>query len=243
MRILIIRHGDPDYANDTLTEKGHREAKLLAERYGKEKIDYFYSSPLGRAKHTCEYVARAHGKENQIIVKDWLREFNVNYRLPTGEDKHIFWDLLPGFWVEMDQMYDHKNWKNQDFYTCAGLDKRYDEVVAGLDEVLKQHGYTRNGRLYETEQGNHDTIAFFCHFGLETVLLSHLCNISPISLSHNFVALPSSVTTLYTEERRKGQVSFRCASFGDTGHLYAGGEPPSFAARFCEVYEDDTRHD
>ena len=32
MRILFIRHGDPDYANDTLTEKGHREAALLAER-------------------------------------------------------------------------------------------------------------------------------------------------------------------------------------------------------------------
>ena len=32
MRILFIRHGDPDYENDTLTEKGHREAALLAEK-------------------------------------------------------------------------------------------------------------------------------------------------------------------------------------------------------------------
>ena len=39
MRILIIRHGDPDYANDTLTEKGHREAKLLAEKLKKEKYE------------------------------------------------------------------------------------------------------------------------------------------------------------------------------------------------------------
>ena len=31
MRILLIRHGDPDYENDTLTVKGHREAALLAE--------------------------------------------------------------------------------------------------------------------------------------------------------------------------------------------------------------------
>jgi formamidopyrimidine-DNA glycosylase len=36
MRILIIRHGDPDYEHDTLTEKGHREAKLLAEKLVKE---------------------------------------------------------------------------------------------------------------------------------------------------------------------------------------------------------------
>lgn len=32
MRILFIRHGDPDYLNDTLTEKGCREADLLAKR-------------------------------------------------------------------------------------------------------------------------------------------------------------------------------------------------------------------
>jgi len=31
MRIVFIRHGDPDYAKDSLTEKGKREAKLLAE--------------------------------------------------------------------------------------------------------------------------------------------------------------------------------------------------------------------
>ena len=29
MKILIIRHGDPDYSIDSLTEKGWREAELL----------------------------------------------------------------------------------------------------------------------------------------------------------------------------------------------------------------------
>lgn len=27
MRILFIRHGDPDYVNDTLTEKGRRRQR------------------------------------------------------------------------------------------------------------------------------------------------------------------------------------------------------------------------
>ena len=39
MRLLIIRHGDPDYTNDSLTEKGKREAELLSDRIAKEKID------------------------------------------------------------------------------------------------------------------------------------------------------------------------------------------------------------
>ena len=29
MKIIFVRHGDPDYEHDTLTEKGIREAKLL----------------------------------------------------------------------------------------------------------------------------------------------------------------------------------------------------------------------
>ena len=32
MRLLIIRHGDPDYEHDTLTEAGRLEVQLLAER-------------------------------------------------------------------------------------------------------------------------------------------------------------------------------------------------------------------
>ena len=62
-------------------------------------------------------------------------------------------------------------------------------------------------------------------------------------LWHNFVALPSSVTTIVTEEREKGIAQFRCLGFGDVSHLYAADEEPSFAARFCECFEDDTRHD
>jgi len=33
-------------------------------------------------------------------------------------------------------------------------------------------------------------------------------------------------------------------SFGDISHLYAGEEEPSFAARFCESYQNsEERHD
>lgn len=243
MRILIIRHGDPDYEHDTLTEKGRREASLLAQRLSKEQIDYIYSSPLGRAKDTCAYTAKALGKEKEVEIKDWLQEFGAPHTLPSGEFRHIFWDLLPEFWTKIDKMYTKDEWLDQDFYRDTLLVERYKNVTDGLDELLKNHGYTRNGRLYKTEQGNHDTIALFCHFGLEAVLLSHLCNISPIVLTHHFCARTSSVTTLYTEEREKGKAVFRCVSFGDTGHLYAGEEEPSFSARFCEVYEDETRHD
>ena len=39
MRLLIIRHGDPDYEKDCLTEKGKKEAALLAEYLKDENIN------------------------------------------------------------------------------------------------------------------------------------------------------------------------------------------------------------
>lgn len=243
MKIRILRHGDPDYEHDTLTEKGHREAKLLADKLSKEKIDFIYSSPLGRAKDTCMYTARAIGKEKDVVVKDWLREFDKKLTLPSGRERGIPWDMLPEEWIDEPKMYDYKTWYGQEFYRAADMESAYKKVTDGLDGVLADHGYVRDGDVYRTEQGNRKTIAFFCHFGLEMVLLSHLCGISPIPLWHHFVALPTSVTTLYTEERREGTAVFRCVGFGDTGHLYAGGEEPSFSARFCETFASDERHD
>jgi broad specificity phosphatase PhoE len=42
---LRIRHGDPVYAIDGLTEKGSREVALLAKKLSKERIDKIYSPP------------------------------------------------------------------------------------------------------------------------------------------------------------------------------------------------------
>ena len=53
MKLLIVRHGDPDYTIDSLTEKGWREARSLAQKLSKLEIKDFYVSPLGRAKDTA----------------------------------------------------------------------------------------------------------------------------------------------------------------------------------------------
>ena len=102
----------------------------------------------------------------------------------------------------------------------------------------------REGHYYRVEKPNEDTLVFFCHFGLECVLLAHLIGASPMVLWHGFCAAPSSVTTVNTEERREGIASFRISAFGDISHLYVHEEPPAFAARFCEMYSNkDECHD
>ena len=53
MKLILVRHGDPDYTLDSLTEKGWHEAEILAERISTFDVDDFYCSPLGRARDTA----------------------------------------------------------------------------------------------------------------------------------------------------------------------------------------------
>ena len=73
MRILLIRHGDPDYENDTLTEKGCREAELLAKRALSLHMGKCYVSPLGRAQRTALPSLEAAGCKAETV--EWLQEF------------------------------------------------------------------------------------------------------------------------------------------------------------------------
>lgn len=52
MKLIFIRHAEPDYSIDSLTEKGFYEAQLLAKRTAGWKVTDFYCSPLGRAIRT-----------------------------------------------------------------------------------------------------------------------------------------------------------------------------------------------
>lgn len=242
MRLLIIRHADPDYERDSLTEKGWREAALLAGRLAPGEYAGLYASPLGRARDTASLTLARLGRE--AVVCDWLREFHAPISRPDVPDRPMIpWDWLPQDWTRDARFYDPERWHEPEAMAQGRVKAEYDRVAAGLDAILAGHGYEREGRVYRVQRPNHDCLAFFCHFGVGCVMLSHLLGVSPMVLWHGACAAPSSVTTLVTEERREGTASFRMSGYGDTSHLYANGEPPAFSARFCECFADDTRHD
>ena len=243
MKILIVRHADPDYTIDSLTEAGWQEAKLLAKRLSTLHINEFYVSPLGRAQDTVSCTLERMNRRG--ITCEWLREFWPKINRPDQKEKRkVCWDWLPSDWSCEEKYYNVNTWTDTDIMKEANVKEAYDYVCEEFDELLKKYGYVRENAYYRVEKSNNDTIVLICHFGIECVLLSHLLNVSPMILWHGFCALPSSVTTIYTEERRKGIASWRVNSFGDTAHLYAEGVEPSFAARFCESYNNmDERHD
>jgi len=239
MQILIIRHGDPDYSIDSLTEKGWKEAEFLADRLSKLEIKEFYVSPLGRAKDTASLTLKKMKRE--AVELPWLQEFfRAEIAKPNAKkERTIAWDWLPQDWTAEQKYYDKERWHDTPIMRDSTVAKEYQWVADGLDKLLARHGYVREGNYYRVEKANADRIVLICHFGVECVMLSHLLGISPMVMWHGFCAAPTSVTTINTEERRKGIASFRVSSFGDISHLYAADEPPSFHARFCEFYGKD----
>ena len=235
MKLLIVRHGDPDYDIDSLTEKGWKEVEYLSQKLSKLDVKAFYVSPLGRAKDTAAPTLKKMGRT--ATECEWLKEFPCQIWRPDVKDKKIIaWDWLPQDMEKDLDLYDRERWNKTDIMRKGNVEEAYRWVCDGLDALLKKHGYERDDMYYRVNEPNHDTIVLFCHFGVECVMLSHLLNVSPMVLWHGLCAAPSSITSIYTEERRKGIAGFRVNEFGSTAHLYVAGEKTSFAARFCELW-------
>ena len=161
MKLLLIRHGDPNYDIDSLTEKGWKEAALLAERMAKLKIRTFYVSPLGRAKDTASLTLQKMGRD--AIELPWLREFHAPIPdFHTGAPR-IPWDQLPQDWTVEPKYYDCVQWSETLPMLQGHVQAEAKRVWDGIDGILADHGYVREGNTYRVTAPNEDTIAIFCH--------------------------------------------------------------------------------
>ncbi len=253
MRLLFIRHGDPDYTIDSLTEKGNEEAQALSALIRELHPGTLFVSPLGRARKTASYSLEALGEKAREC--DWLREFPARLFVGDNEDLQkgfpharqedgtygniYVWDMMPRYVAEHPELMDPVLWRKSDVAALSDMLPIYDHVKEEFEALLKEHGYVNEGRgLFRVERETEETLTFFCHFGISSVLLSILWGSSPFFPLQFLCMLPSSVTEVVTEERKQGEAYFRTLRIGDQSHLYMAGQRPSFAARYREVYSD-----
>ena len=108
MRILLVRHAEPDYARDSLTPKGRREAELLSRRLCRLDVKAFYVSPLGRAQDTAAYTLSKVNRTAETLP--WLAEFRGRcYDAMAGESR-IPWDYRPRQWTACPELFDPRTW-------------------------------------------------------------------------------------------------------------------------------------
>jgi broad specificity phosphatase PhoE len=223
MRLYIIRHGDPDYTTDTLTEIGQREAQALAERLANERLTHIYSSPLGRARETMRNTAEA----AKLIpsIEEWTRELAWWIPWETPRERIAAWDLHGEVIRGQNRYPGHDDWHTREYFENPVFRTGYDSLCERSDDLLRRHGYEREGGRYRCARPNRDRIAVFCHGGFGLTWLAHMLALPLVLVWSGFWLPPSSVTTVLFDERSPEWAVPRCIGLGDVSHLYAARLP------------------
>lgn len=219
MRLILIRHGDPNYELDCLTELGQKQAKITAQRLLKEGIQEVYSSPMGRAKQTAQPFLDASGIKNMQIL-DFMKE--IRYGL---ENDLYNQNYSP--WVGVDRMANqgedlqNPNWRRLPLFKDNTATVDIDLVQAASDKWLESLGYKRQGLYYKNirDDDAQFTLALFSHGGSSTALLSRIFNI-PFPLLCASLHIPHTGITIIRFDRTPGKVSVPVVELmNDGNHL------------------------
>lgn len=218
MRIVFVRHGEPDYAHDCLTENGVEQAKCTAERLMRENISVIYASPMGRARETASFTA---GKLNlEVNVLDFMHE--IDWGSQRGDERIKRgnpWEMATLYKCELKKPEDELKWRKSPYFKDNLCLEYYDMISRETDEFLKTLGYERDEVGYRELERSDKTVALFAHGGSGACFLSHVLNIPfPTMLS----ALPYGVCSVSVIELYPVMENYctpRIESFGDMNHI------------------------
>lgn len=222
MLLYIIRHGEPDYATDTLTERGRKQAEAIGKRLYDSKINRIFSSPYGRAKETAEPACKMLDLEKNI--EEWTHEIGAEgiTTFPDGEKKWL-WYLQNTYYKkigDIDLSYDSS-------FECSAIKET--EMVSAVKFIeqngkifLEKLGYREENGIYRILRNNEEKIALFCHGAFSAAWLSVLLHIPiHIFLSSFHVHTHTGVTIIEFKNNKNGLTAPQCLCFSDVSHLYA----------------------
>lgn len=226
MLLYIIRHGDPIYAPDSLTPRGHLQAKALAKRLALQGLDKIFVSPLIRARQTAQPTCELLGIKP--VVEEWTSE-NLAYKdlsvqNPDGSRRWAF--ACQNTNILNNETVSRTDWYNtEEFLKTERAKQGYERICKSSDEFLKKLGYERDGAVYKIIKPSDERVAVFCHEGFGTTWLSHLLNIPPHIFWAGFGIAHTGVTVLYFENFENGICAPRCICLSDLSHIYADRLP------------------
>ena len=223
MILYIVRHGDPIYETDSLTERGRLQAEAVGKRMLAAGIDRIFSSPMGRAKETADPACRLLGLEKQI--EPWAHEIE-DERLtpfPDGVMKSIT-VVQNTYYLEngnIDLPYERS-------YECPGINqsqmkKAVDYIEANGKDFLERLGYKEEGGVYRILRRNEEKVALFCHAAFARAWLSVLLHIPIHIMWSSFEYTHTGVTIVEFKNNENGTTAPRCLCYSDMSHLYAEG--------------------
>ena len=216
MRIVFVRHGEPNYEHDCLTEEGKRQALAAAERLREEGIEQIFSSPFGRARETAAATAEALKLPVQIL--DFMHELYWG----SADDTPVFAGGHP--WEIADEMcrqgwdLTRPDWREHPFFAHNRVTAEADRVAKETDEWLLSLGYRRTGAYYRCERENDDqfTVALFSHGGSSAAAMAHILNMT-FPYACGLFHLEFTGITVIRLSRAPGSVTLPCLELCNDG--------------------------
>jgi len=210
MFLYFIRHGEPDYKTDTLTEVGVKQAQLLSERFESIQFDKIFSSPLGRAKQTAQPTCVKQNKKFEELP--WLSENAAYDAMAVDFDgKKDWWFAVQNTKIlKLDGAKKFMPPKYLDFYNSATSD--FDKFLSGI-------GYKKCDEGYRITDEPCSRIALFCHDGISRILLSYALSIPYHIFCASFAIGHTGVTVLEFASTKDKITAPRCLMFSDLSHL------------------------
>ena len=221
MRIIFVRHGEPDYAHDCLTDMGRLQAADAAERLRNEGIEEIFSSPLGRAAETA--AATAELLKRPVQTLDYMRELHWGSidGTPIPSDGHP-WDLAD---LLAEEGWDLTNpgWREHPYFRNNRVTENVDMVAQRTDEWLLSLGYERNGAFYRCVRPDdrQKTVALFSHGGSSAAAMGHILNL-PFPYACGLFHLEFTGITIIRLDRNPGQQRLPCLELANDGRHISG---------------------
>ena len=215
MRIIFVRHGEPDYAKDCLTETGKKQAEAAAVRLEREGIHEIFSSPMGRAAETAAYTARHLGLP--VHTLDFMHE--ISWGGPGIPQEGHPWTLSDWMISREDFDFFRGDWREHPYFKGNEALRYLDMISARFDALLPLWGYRHEGTRFLCETDQPRNIAVFSHGGSGACVLAHL-----LALPFPYVCtvLPyefTSVTILEFPVQKGEYVHPRMELFNDAAHI------------------------
>jgi probable phosphoglycerate mutase len=226
MILYYVRHGDPIYNPDSLTELGQKQAEALSKRMCLYGLDELYASTSVRAQMTAAPTAKALGREVKVL--DWMHEEYAMRDMGVYRDDGVYtWAF---FMPKYKALFNSPKVRalGSKWYEYEEFPEKFGKGITRVDEALDAwmlslgYRHDRENCRYEVVNPNEKRVGVFAHQGFGMLFLSSLLDVPFNLFSTRYDLSHSSVTAIYFREE-DGFVYPQVLQHANDSHLYKEG--------------------
>ncbi len=239
MLFFYLRHGEPIYDPDSLTEHGREQALALSKRLSRYNFDQIYASTSKRAIDTAAPTAKALGKE--IVTLDFCHEvrawWDTSIDIGDGKRDWIFSNPesiakihTPEVLALGDRVYQHPYFKERIIAESEGLERIRREIYAFFETLGFSHDAERQCFHRNALEKTPERVALFAHEGFGMAFFSVLLDIPYPIFSTRFSISFTGMTVIEFDESNECIVP-RVLQLSNDSHIYKEGLPTNYKNR------------